>query len=70
MTVVKNIKSSLPKTANAKEFMKFVEKHSQSADESLARTLMGNLTIMKFDGPCTMHKHVIEIMNIVARLSL
>ena len=29
---------------------------------------MGTLTTMKFDGSRTMHEHVIEMINIVARL--
>ena len=68
MTIASNIKSAIPKTDNAKEFMKFVEEHSQTANKSLARTLMSTLTTMKFDGSCTMHEHVIEMTNIVARL--
>ena len=68
ITVVKNIKSFLSKTDNAKEFKKIMEKHSQYADKSLAGTLMGNLTTMKFDGSCTMHDHVTKMMNIATRL--
>ena len=39
ITVANNIKSTIPKTESAKEFMKFVEELSQSdsADKSLAR---------------------------------
>jgi len=68
MSIASNIKFVLPKTDNAKEFMKFVEEHSESADKSLAETLMTTLTIMIFDDYCTMHKHVIEMTNIAARL--
>ena len=68
MTVANNIKTALPKTEVAKEFMKFVEERSQTADKSLAGTLMANLTTMKFDGSRSMHEHVIEMTNIVARL--
>ena len=68
MTVANNIKTALPKTKVAKEFMKFVEEHSQTIDKSLAETLMANLTTMKFDGSCSMHEHVIEMTNIAARL--
>ena len=67
-SITSNIKSTLPKTDNAKEFMKFVEEHSQTADKSLAGTLMNTLTTMKFDGSCTMHEHVIEMTNIATRL--
>ena len=62
MTVANNIKSAIPKTESAKEFMKFVEERSQSdsADKSIAGTLMGTLTTIKFDGSRTMHEHVTE----------
>ena len=48
--------------------MKFVEEHSQTADKSLAGTLMSTLTTMKFDGSRTMYEHDIEMTNIAARL--
>ncbi|KAL5767951.1 hypothetical protein ACOSQ2_014734 [Xanthoceras sorbifolium] len=66
--VAKNIKSTLPKTESAKEFMNFVENHSQTANKSLAGTLMGTLTIMKFDVSRTMYEHVIEMIKIAAKL--
>ena len=59
MTITDNIKIALPKTDNAKEFMKLVLECSQTADKSLARTLMSTLTTMKFDGSRTIHEHVI-----------
>lgn len=68
MTLAKNIKATIPKTENAKEYMKFMEERSQTADKSLAGTLMGTLTTMKFDGSCTMHEHVTKMSNIAARL--
>ena len=68
ISIANNIKSTLSKTKSAKEFMIFVEERSQTADKSLARTLMGTLTTMKFDGSRTMHDHVIEMKNIAARL--
>ena len=64
MSIANNIKSALPETENAKEFMKSVEERSQTADKSLA----GTLITMKFDGSRTMHEHVIEMTNIAARL--
>ncbi|XP_074267582.1 uncharacterized protein LOC141590996 [Silene latifolia] len=69
MTVESNIKSTFKKTESAKEFMKFVEESSQSdsADKSLAGTLMSTLTTMKFNGSRTMHEHVVEMTNIAAR---
>jgi len=68
MSIVSNIKSTLPKTDDAKEFMRFVEERSQTTDKSLAGTLMSTLTTMKFDGSRTMHENVIEMTNIAARL--
>ena len=68
MSIASNIKSALPKSDNTKEFMKFVKERSQTADKSLAGTLMSMLTTMMFDGSCTMHEHVIEMTNIAARL--
>ncbi|PON45647.1 hypothetical protein PanWU01x14_257580, partial [Parasponia andersonii] len=68
MTVAKNIKSSLSQTDSAKEFLKFEDEHSQTADKSLVGTLVGNLTTMKFDGSHIMYEHVTEVINILARL--
>ena len=68
MNIASNIKITLPKIENAKDFLKFMEGSSQTADKSLAGTLMGNLTTMKFDGSRTMHEHVIEMTNVEARL--
>ena len=67
MTVVDNIKTTIPKTRNAKEFMELVEERSQIVDKSLVGTLMSTLTTIKFDGSCTMHEHVIEMTNITPR---
>ena len=41
---------------------------SQTAEKSVAGTLMSTLATMKFDGSRTMYEHVIEMTNIVARL--
>ena len=68
MSIANNIKTALPKTDNAKEMLKFVEERSQTADKSLAGTIMNTLTTMKFDGSRTMHEHVIEMTNLSARL--
>ena len=48
--------------------MVFVEERSQTADKSLAGTLMATLTTIKFDGSRSMHEHVIEMTNIAVRL--
>ena len=68
MSVAENIRIALPKTESAKEFMRLVGERSQTADKSLAGTLMSTLTNMRFDGSCTMHEHVVEMTNIAARL--
>lgn len=68
MTVANNIKTSIPQTESAREYLKFVEERFRSADKSLAGTLMAQLTTMKFDGSKGMHEHLIEMTNITARL--
>ncbi|XP_050207752.1 uncharacterized protein LOC126657152 [Mercurialis annua] len=68
MTVANNLKSTIPKTDSAKEFKRFIEERSQTADKSLAGTLMSNLTNMKYDGSRVMHDHVIEMTNLAAKL--
>ena len=45
-----------------------VGEYSQTADKSVVGTLMSTLTTMKFDGSRTMYEHVIEMINIAARL--
>ena len=70
MSIANNIKSVLSKIERAKEFMTFMEKHSQTTDKSLAVTLISTLTIMKFYGSRTIHEHVIEIISIAERLKL
>ena len=68
INIAGNIKTTLPKTENVKDFLKFLEASSQTADKSFVGTLMGTLTTMKFDGSRTMHEHVIQMINIAARL--
>jgi len=68
MSLASNIKSALPKTERATEFIKFVKERSQTVDKCLGRTLMSTLITMKFDGSRTMHEHVIEMKkNITTR---
>ncbi|XP_057981253.1 uncharacterized protein LOC131166693 [Malania oleifera] len=66
MSIANNIKTAIPKIESTKEFFKVCG--SQIADKSLARTLMGTLTTIKFDDARTMHKHVVEMTNIAAKL--
>ena len=50
MTIAKNIKTTLPKIDDAKEFLANVAERFKTADKSLVGTLMAKLTTMKFDG--------------------
>ena len=68
MSIVNNIKSTLPERDTAKEFFKTVEECFLFADKSLAGTLMAELTTMKFDGTRGMHEHILEMSNLVAKL--
>lgn len=68
MTIAHNIKTTIPQTESAKEYLKFVEEKFRSVDKSLASTLMAQLTTMKFDGSRSIQEHTIEMTNIAARL--
>lgn len=68
MTMANNIKSTLPTSENAKEFLKSVEDKFKTVDKSLVGTLMARLTTMKFDGSRGMYEHVIGMTNIAAQL--
>jgi hypothetical protein len=68
MTIVKNIKTTLPKTYDAKEFLANVAERFKSTDKSLAGTLMAKLTTMKFDGTRGIQEHVLEMTNLAAQL--
>ena len=50
MPIANNIKTSLPQTEFASEFLKSVEKRFKRVDKSLVGTLMAELTTMKYDG--------------------
>ena len=70
MTIANNIKATIPNTESVREYMKLVKERSQSefVDKSSVGTLMDTLTTIKFDGSCTMHKHVIEMIKIATKL--
>ena len=68
MTIINNIKSTIPQTESAKKILAFVEEFFCSTDKSLAGTLMIKLTTMKYDESKSMQDHIIEINNIAARL--
>ena len=61
MTIAKNIKTTLSKTDNAKEFLANVAECFKTADKSLAGTLMAKLTNMKFDDTRGIQEHVLEM---------
>ena len=69
MTIAANIKTSLPDTSNAKEYLNNVKNRFRTADKSLAGKLMAELTTMRFDGTRTMNDHIIEMTNLAAKLS-
>ena len=66
MSIANNIKSTLPECDTAKEFSKTVDERFRSADKSLVGTLMAEL--IKFDGTCRMHEHILEMSNLAAKL--
>ena len=68
MTVASNVKILLPTTDSAKDFTESVKAQSQSADKSVASTLMSKLTTMKYDGSVTMHQHILEMTSLSSKL--
>jgi hypothetical protein len=68
MKIANNIKSTLPKCDNAKEFFKSVEERFQSADTSLTETLITEPTTKKFDDTRGIHEHILEMINLATKL--
>jgi len=70
MTMAENVKPSMPKTENAKEFIRMIKEYSQSdiTDKSIVGTLMSELTTKKFDWSQPIHDHVTGMANIAAKL--
>uniref|UniRef100_A0A2N9JB37 Reverse transcriptase Ty1/copia-type domain-containing protein n=1 Tax=Fagus sylvatica TaxID=28930 RepID=A0A2N9JB37_FAGSY len=68
MTIAKNIKTTLPKIDDAKEFLANVVERFKTADKSLVGTLMAKLTTMKFNGTHGIQEHVLEMTNLAAQL--
>nr|XP_016442581.1 PREDICTED: uncharacterized protein LOC107767991 [Nicotiana tabacum] len=69
MSIANNIKSTIPQTESAREYLKFVEERFRSAVKSLAGTLMAELTTMKFDGSPSMQNHIIEMTKYCSKTS-
>eukprot|EP00261_Vitis_vinifera_P025322 XP_010658118.1 PREDICTED: uncharacterized protein LOC104881073 [Vitis vinifera] len=68
MTIANNIKTSLPQTEFASEFLKSVEECFKRADKSLAGTLMAELTTMKYDGQKGIQQHILNMTEKAAKL--
>jgi len=71
MTMAANMKSFMPKTNNAREFMKLVRDCSQSniIDKPITGSLSSELTNKKFDWSQLIHDHVAEMANLAANLN-
>jgi len=69
MMIAENVKPSMPKTGNAKEFMAKLKEYSQSdiTDKSIAGNLLTELTNKKFDWSCSMNDHVTSMVNLAAK---
>ncbi|MCD9645107.1 hypothetical protein HAX54_033783 [Datura stramonium] len=48
--------------------MKEINEQFVSFDKALASTLMNRLSSITFDRNCTMHEHIMEVRDIVAKL--
>ncbi|WVY94617.1 hypothetical protein V8G54_033705 [Vigna mungo] len=70
MSMAENVKPSMPKMENTKEFMKMIKEYSQSdiTDKSIVGTLMSELTTKKFDWSQPILEHVTGMANIAAML--
>ncbi|KAJ0112220.1 hypothetical protein Patl1_00343 [Pistacia atlantica] len=58
MTIANNIKTTIPQTKRAKEYLEFVEERFRSTDKSLAGILMAQPTTIKFDRSRRMQEHI------------
>ena len=67
MTIASNIKTTLPTTDNTMKFLNNLEEYFCTANKSFVRTLMANLTTIKFDGT---HEHILEMTNLTAKLKV
>lgn len=67
-TIADIIKSTIPRTENATEYLKFVEEKFLSINKPLVGTLVAQLMDMKFDRSQNMQEYIIEITNITTKL--
>ncbi|GJW31471.1 retrovirus-related pol polyprotein from transposon TNT 1-94, partial [Tanacetum coccineum] len=65
MAIANNIKSTLPsnENQNAKDFLKLVEEKFHFADKALARTLMAELTTVKFDDDSFLVQFIMNLLS-------
>ena len=70
ITLAENVKPSMPKTDDAKEFMEKIKEYSQSdiTDKSIVSSLMNELTTKKFDWSQPIHDHVTGMANLATKL--
>ena len=70
MTMAKNVKPSMLKPDNAREFMMKIKEYSQSdiADKSIVGNLMSELTTKKSDWSQPIHDHETGMANLAAKL--
>ncbi|CAL0314798.1 unnamed protein product [Lupinus luteus] len=70
MSISDNVKPSMPKTNNAREFMRMIKEYSQSdiTDKSVVGNLMTELTTKKFDWSQPIHDHVTSMANLAAKM--
>ena len=68
MAIANNIKTTLPKTDSAKEFLSNVEDHFKTSYKSLVGIVMAKLITMKFDGKRGIQEHAIKMTNLAAQL--
>ncbi|KAJ9187085.1 hypothetical protein P3X46_002581 [Hevea brasiliensis] len=68
MTIANDIKTIIPQTENAKEYLKLMEDMFHSEAKSLTGTLMALLMTIRYDGSKNMQEHIIEMSDIAARL--
>lgn len=70
MKVAENIKPSMPKIDNPKEFMTKLKEHAHSeiVDKSFVGTLITKLTTKKFNWSQLIHDHITSMTNMSAML--
>jgi len=70
MTMAENVTPFMPKTENAKGFLRLIKEYSQLdiIDKSIVGILTSELTTKKFEWSQRIHDHVTKMVNIVAKL--